>query len=187
MMLTQQQIAAIHRANLDNLFRMTSGIVEGVDKLAALNIQVGRSGLADLRNVTLQAIAVRESQEWFALHGSLIASATEKMQAWSQQVFDVVAATQAELGRYARAGWDAQVSQARTLAGDVAKDAPSGNGAATAAVDQAINATSALVETFQKSGEQSIAFTRSNFEAAAALASNATKRATGQHDRTAKR
>lgn len=186
-MLTQQQIAAIHRANLDNLFSLTDGIVGGVEKLAGLHMQAARSGLADLRNVTQQAIAVRESQEWFVLHSNIVAHATEKMQDWSHQVFDVVAATQAELARYARAGWDAQVSQARTLAGDIAKGAPSGNGAAAAALDQAINATSALVETLQKSGEQAVAFTRSNLEAAAAMTSNATKRATGQHARTAKR
>ncbi|CAE6825699.1 hypothetical protein R75483_06464 [Paraburkholderia domus] len=165
-------------------FGLTSMFVECVEKLAALNMQAARSGLADLHALAQKAISVREPQECIALQGSLAAPTAEKAQVWNQQVFDIVAATQAELVRYARAAWDAQVRQARTLAEDVVKSAPSGTGVA---LDQVIMASSALYETLQKSGEQAVAFTRSNLEAAAAMASNATKRATEQQSRTAKR
>ncbi|SEA59249.1 TIGR01841 family phasin [Paraburkholderia sartisoli] len=182
-----EQLAAARKSNVDMFFGVTRTIVEGVEKLAALNMQAARSQLADIHDAAQKAVSVSEPQQWIALKDGLAAPTAEKVQAWSQQVFDIVAVTQANLVRCAHAEWDAQLRQARALAEDVAKSALAGTGPAAAALNQAITATNALYETLQKSGEHAVEFTRSNLEAAAAMASSATQRATAQQNRATKR
>ena len=46
-MLTPEQVAATRKANLDILFGLGEKVVEGIEKLAALNMQVTRSTLGD--------------------------------------------------------------------------------------------------------------------------------------------
>ena len=46
-MLTPKQVAATQKANLDIFFGLTSRLVEGVEKLAQLNLQANRSTLAE--------------------------------------------------------------------------------------------------------------------------------------------
>ncbi|TCF96811.1 Phasin (PHA-granule associated protein), partial [Paraburkholderia steynii] len=46
-MLTQDQVTAIRKVNLDLLFGLSNEVVEGVEKLTDLNIRVSRSTLVD--------------------------------------------------------------------------------------------------------------------------------------------
>ncbi|WP_163570848.1 phasin family protein, partial [Klebsiella pneumoniae] len=46
-MLTQEQIAAAHKANLETFFGLTNKAFEGVEKLVELNLQVVKATLAE--------------------------------------------------------------------------------------------------------------------------------------------
>ncbi|TCF96828.1 Phasin (PHA-granule associated protein), partial [Paraburkholderia steynii] len=46
-MLTQDQVTAIRKVNLDLLFGLSNQVVEGVEKLTDLNIRASRSTLVD--------------------------------------------------------------------------------------------------------------------------------------------
>lgn len=173
----QEQFAALQKANVEMFFGVASRMVEGVERLAQLNMQTLRATLDDTLKQACQSLSVKEPQEWLALQDSLAAPTTDKVQAWTRQVFEIMAATQADLVRSAHAQWDASVRQARTQVQDLAKSAPAGSEAAVAALDEVIATTNALYETLQKTGEQAFEVTRSNLEVAAAAATKSARRA----------
>lgn len=153
---TEEQLATSQKTNLDTFFGLSGCMVEGVGKLAELNMQATRATLAETLDLAQKAPSVKETEQWLALQNSLAALAAEKIQAWSRQAFDIVAATQADLVRCAHAQWEAQVRQARTQVEGLAKSAPAGSEAAVAALDQAITAANALYETLEQAGRQAV-------------------------------
>jgi phasin family protein len=186
-MLTPEQVTATRKANLDILFGLGNKVVEGVEKLAELNMQVTRSTLADSFDLAQKALSVKEPQDWLALQDSLAAPTAEKMQSYNRQLFDIVLSTQAEFAKVAQTQCEAYVRQMQSVVEDVAKNAPAGSEAAVAALDSAIKAAHTLVETVQKTSQQAVEVARSNLDMAAADASGDTKRGSEPVSQAAKR
>jgi phasin family protein len=178
-MLTQEQVAESRKAALDHLFGLTQKVVDGIGQLAELNMQVIRTALTDTFDQAQKALAVREPHEWPALQNSLAAPMAEKAQAYSRQLIDIMLTTQAECARVARGQCEAYGREVQALVRDVARNAPAGSEAAVAALDSAITATSTLVATLQRSGEQAVEVTKSNLDLAAAAAAKNMKRTAG--------
>lgn len=185
--LTLEQVAATSKANLDILFGLTGRVVEGVEKLAELNRQAISSTLADTQEHALKTLSVKEPQEWLALQTSLAAPMAEKAQTYSRQLFEIVSATQAEFARFVQAQCEAYGRQVQTLVEDVAKSAPAGSEATVAAWKSAISATSTLVETLQKTGQQAVEVAQSNLDTVTAAAAKGARRAVEQASTGAKR
>jgi hypothetical protein len=57
---TQEQLAATQKANLDMLFGLTNRIVEGVEKLARLNMQAIRSALVETLDHAQKSVSAKE-------------------------------------------------------------------------------------------------------------------------------
>jgi phasin family protein len=186
-MLTPEQVAATQQANLATLFGLTSKVVEGVEKLAELNLQVIKSTLAETQENTLKALSVKEPHEWLALQATLTAPTAEKVQSYSRHLFEIVSATQAEFARIAQTEYDVYNRRVQTLVEDVAQSAPAGSEAAVAAWQSAITATNTLVETLQKTGQQAVQVAESNFDIATDVASKTARRAVEQASTGAKR
>ncbi|OUL80711.1 TIGR01841 family phasin, partial [Paraburkholderia hospita] len=98
-MMNQDQIAATRQANLDLFFGRSSKAVEGVEKLAALNIQAIRATVSDTFDLAQKSLSVKEPQDWLALQNGAAAAIAEKVQSYSRQLFDIASATQAEFAR----------------------------------------------------------------------------------------
>src|ERR1700757_3907304 len=98
-MLTQEQVAETRKANLDLLFELSNKAVDGVEKLAALNMQTLRATLTGAFDLAQKSLSVREPQDWLALQNSVAAPMRDKVQTYSRQAFDIVSATQAEFAR----------------------------------------------------------------------------------------
>jgi phasin family protein len=186
-MLTPEQVAATRKANLDILFGLGEKVVEGIEKLAALNMQVTRSTLGDTFDLAQKALSVKEPQDWLALQDSLAAPTADKMQSYNRQLFDIVWSTQAEFAKVAQTQFEAYSRQVQSVLEDVAKNAPAGSEAAMSALDSAIKAANTLVETVQKTSQQAAEAARSNFDMAAAAATKNAKRAIEPVSQAAKR
>jgi len=186
-MLSQEQAAESRKAALDNLFGLTQKIAEGIAQLTELHMRVARATLTDTLDQTLKGLSVREPHEWLALQGTLSGPTVENAQAYSRQLIEIVSATQAECARFARTQYEAYGRGVQTLMRDVARNAPAGSEAAVAALDSAITATNALVETLQRTGEQAAEVTKSNFDLAASAATKSAQRAAASHAHAVKR
>ena len=96
-MLTAEQVVAAQKANVETLFGLTNKAFEGVEKLVELNLQVAKTALAEAAENAKAALSVKDAQELLALQAGLLQPAAEKTAAYSRHLYDIAAATGAEL------------------------------------------------------------------------------------------
>uniref|UniRef100_UPI000482EEB9 phasin family protein n=1 Tax=Paraburkholderia oxyphila TaxID=614212 RepID=UPI000482EEB9 len=95
-MLTQEQVTEIRNASLERFFDLSNKTVEGIEKLAALNVQTIRATLTETFDLAQKSLSVKEPQDWLALQNSLAAPVADKMQTYGRQAIDIMLDTQAE-------------------------------------------------------------------------------------------
>jgi phasin family protein len=177
---TPEQIAASQKANLDAAYSLAAKAVEGMEKLAKLNLQTIRSTLAETQENALKAFFVKEPQEWLAVQAALAAPTAEKVQSYGRQLFEILSVTQTEFAQVAQAQCEAYNRRVQTLVEDASKSAPMGSEAAIAAWKHALGSAQTLIETLQKTGQQMVQVAESNLEAVTTTASQTARRATEQ-------
>ncbi|WP_213309059.1 TIGR01841 family phasin [Paraburkholderia sacchari] len=179
-LLTTEQIAAAQKANLESACGLTTRVIEGIEKLAELNLKTIQSTLAETRQNALKALSVNDPQAWLALQGALVASTAEKVQLYSRELFQTVSAAQGEFAQLAQAQYEAYNRRVQTLIEDVARSAPAGSEAAIAGWKSAIGATHTLIETLQRASQQTVQVAESSLDAVATAASKTARRTAGQ-------
>ncbi len=102
-MLTTEQLIAAHKANVETLFGLTNKAFEGVEKLVELNLQVAKSAIGEAADTTKAALSVKDAQELLALQAGLLQPAAEKAAAYSRHLYDIAAATNAEVTKVVEA------------------------------------------------------------------------------------
>ena len=174
-MLTAEQLIAAHKANVETLFGLTNKAFEGVEKLVELNLQVAKASLAEASEHTIATLSVKDAQELLALQASLLQPAAEKAAAYSRHVYDIAAATNAEVNKVA----ETQVAEAQkkflAVVDNAAKNAPAGSETAVAVFKSAVAAGNNALESVQKAVKQATEVAEANFNAVANTAVNAAK------------
>ena len=164
-MLTADQIMAAQKANVETLFGLTSKAFEGVEKLVELNLQVARTALEEASNATTAALSVKDAQELLSLQASLLQPSAEKAAAYSRHVYEIAAATNAEVAKVA----ESQMAEAqKAFASNVdaaLKNAPAGSENAVALVKSAMAAANNAYESVSKAAKQAADVAEANFTA----------------------
>ena len=183
-MLTAEQIVAAQKANLQTLFGLSAKAFEGVEKLVELNLQVAKTALEEASETTVAALSVKDAQELLSLQASMLQPSAEKAAAYGRHVYDIAAATNAEVAKTA----EVQLAEAQRkflgLVDSAAKNAPAGTENAVALVRSAVAAANNAFESVQKAAKQATDVAEANFNAVASTAVNASK-ATGKAKRAA--
>jgi phasin family protein len=184
-MLTAEQIIAAQKSNFETLFEVTGKAFEGVEKLIELNLQVAKASLGEASETAKSALAAKDAQELLALQAGLLQPAAEKAAAYSRHVYDIAAATTAEVSRIAEAQFaNAQTNFVEVVEGAV-KNAPAGTESAAALMKSAISAASNAMETVQKAAKQASEVAEANFQAITSSAVKATQSTTSKARRAA--
>jgi phasin family protein len=176
-MLTAEQVVAAHKANVETLFGLTNKAFEGVEKLVELNLQVAKAALGEAADNTRAALSVKDAQELLALQANLLQPAAEKAASYSRHLYDIAAATQAEVAKVAEAQFaEAQKNFASTV--DAAmKNAPAGSENAVALVKSAMTAANNAFESVSKAAKQAADVAEANFTAVTNTAMKASQAA----------
>ena len=177
-MLTAEQIIAAHKSNIEVLFGLTNKAFEGVEKLVELNLQVAKTAIGEAAETTKAALSVKDAQELLALQAGLLQPAAEKAAAYTRHVYDIAAATNAEVTKVAEA--TSSEAQAKFLAvvDSAVKNAPAGSENAVALVKSAVAAANNAFEGVQKAVKQATDVAEANFQALSTQAAKATQAAT---------
>ena len=164
-MLTAEQLIAAQKANLETLFGLTNKAFEGVEKLVELNLQVAKTALGEAAETTKAALSVKDAQELVALQASLLQPAAEKAAAYTRHVYDIAAATNAEVVRVA----EEQVTDAQqkfmSAVDTAVKNAPAGSENAVTLVKSALAAANNAYESVHKAAKQAADVAEANFQA----------------------
>ena len=173
-MMTAEQFVAAHKANLDTLFGLTNKAFEGVEKLVELNLQVAKAAMGEAAETTKAALSVKDAQELMALQAGLLQPAAEKAAAYSRHLYDIAAATSAEVGKVAEeTAADAQ-KKFMAVVDTAVKNAPAGSENAVALVKSAVAAANNAYESVQKAAKQAADVAEANFQAVTTSAVKAT-------------
>ncbi|WP_409970194.1 phasin family protein [Piscinibacter sp.] len=167
-MLTVEQIVAAQKNLVGAAFVATAKSFEGVEKLAALNLQTGKAALAEAADVAQALVSVKDAQGLVALQRAAAQPDVEKLLAYGRKVADIVAATQSEIGQLAEeSGAQARSAFAATFDQAIA-NAPAGSENAVAFVKSAVAAANGAYETLQKAVKQAAEVAEANADAVTA-------------------
>jgi phasin family protein len=177
-MMTAEQVLSAHKANVETLFGLTNKAFEGVEKLVELNLQVAKAAMTEVADTTRAALSVKDAQELLALQASMLQPAAEKAAAYSRHLYDIAAATNAEVTKVA----ESQIAEAQkkfSAGVDTAlKNAPAGSENAVALVKSAMAAANNAYESVSKATKQAADVAEANFQAVTATAVKASQAAT---------
>ncbi len=182
-MLTPEQLLAVHKANVETLFGLTHKAFEGVEKLVELNMQVAKTALAESADTTKAALSVKDAQELLALQAGLLQPSAEKAAAYSRHVYDIAAATNAEVTKVAEEQMADAQKKFMALVDTMVKNAPAGTENAVALVKSAVAAANNAYESVHKAAKQAAEVAEANFQAVTNTAVKATQ-TTGRAKRT---
>lgn len=175
--LTAEQVIAANKANVETLFGLTNKAFEGVEKLVELNLQVAKAALSEAADTTKAALSVKDAQELFALQAGLLQPAAEKAAAYSRHLYDIAAATNAEVSKVAEeTAADAQ-KKFIAVVDTAVKNAPAGTENAVALVKSAVAAANNAYESVHKAAKQAAEVAEANFQAVTSTAVKATQAA----------
>jgi phasin family protein len=176
-MLTAEQLVAAHKANVETLFGLTEKAFEGVEKLVELNMQVAKAALGEVAQTTQAALNAKDAQELLALQAGLLQPVAEKAAAYSRHVYDIAAATNADISKAAE--YQASEAQKKFLAvvDNAVKNAPAGTENAVALVKSAVAAANNAYESVHKAAKQAAEVAEANFQAVTTSAVKATQTA----------
>ena len=174
-MLTADQMLASQKATIETLFGLTGKAFEGVEKLVELNLQVARAAIGEAAENTKAVLSAKDAQEFLALQASLLQPAAEKAAAYSRHLYDIAAATGAEVTKVAEATASDAQSKFMSAVDSVVKSAPAGSENAVALVKSAVAAANNAFEGVQKAVKQATETAEANFQAISATATKATK------------
>lgn len=178
MTINTEQLAAANKANLDTLVELTQKAFASIEKLVELNMQAARDSLEQTAEQAKAVLTVKGPQELGALQQDFLKPAQEKALAYGRQVYDIAAATQAEVAKVAEAQLAAAKTQLTTLVEEATKNAPQGSEAAVAMVKTAMGNASTAFENVQKAAQQAANLAETNLKTLGETAEKATKAAT---------
>jgi phasin family protein len=176
-MLTAEQLVAAHKANVETLFGLTGKAFEGIEKLVELNLQVAKTALGEVAENTKAVLSVKDAQELLALQAGLLQPAAEKAAAYGRYVYDIAAATNADISKVAEAQATEAQKKFMALVDTNLKNAPAGTENAVALVKSAVAAANNAYESVHKAAKQAADVAEANFQAMTTTAVKATQAA----------
>ena len=176
-MLTAEQIAAAHKANLETLFGLTNKAFESVEKLIDLNVNAAKAALTDAAQTTQAAMNVKDAQELLALQASLFQPLAEKTAAYSRHLYDITSGAAAEFTKVLESQAVEAQQKVTAVVDNMSKNAPAGSEAGVAMMKNAVSAANSAFESVQKAVKQASDVAEANFNAMTNTAINATKTA----------
>ena len=179
-MLTAEQVFSAHKSNLDVLFGLSSKAFEGVEKFVELNLQTARAALTETAEATRAALSVKDAQELLALQAGLLQPVAEKAAAYSRHVYEIVAATNAEVTKVAEATTSEAQAKFLAVVDTAVKNAPAGSENVVALVKSAVAAATNAYDGVQKATKQATDVAEANFQALSSTAVRATQAPKGK-------
>jgi phasin family protein len=179
-MLTNEQVLAAHKSNVETLLGLTASSIDAVEKLVALNLETARAALGEIEAGSKTVLTAKDPQSAFALPSDVLQPAAEKTAAYGRKVYDIAAALQAEFGKVVEATTSDAQKKFTALVDNAVKNAPAGSENAVTLMKAAVAAANDAYESAQKVARQAAGAAEANFSTLTAVATkpaSKTKRA----------
>ncbi len=172
-----EQLVAFNKANLEVAARFAGVALQGAERIFDLQIKAAKAAFADSVEGAKALAAVKDLQQLAALKDNLAQPSIEKATAYAREVYDVTAATQAEISKLVEEQIAEFNKQLIATLDKMVKTAPAGSEVGIAALKSAIAAVNSTYDNLSKVAKQFAEVSQSNFEAVAKQAVAGTKKA----------
>ena len=125
MMPTEQLIAA-QKSQLETIFSLSNKAIEGLEQVLALNIGTLKAAMQDASDATLAVLSTKDLQELSLLQPKLAQTVIEKLQAYSQHVYEIASGTHAEFVTAIEANAAIMRKKSQSMVDSAARNAPAG-------------------------------------------------------------
>lgn len=174
---TPEQLIALNKANLEVAMRFAGVALTGAERMLDLQLKAAKTAFADSIESAKALASVKDLQQFAALKDNLAQPSIEKATAYAKSVYDVAAATQAEIGKLVEQQVADYNKQVVTVLDKLVKTAPAGSEVGIAALKSGIAAANSAYDNMSKVAKQFTDATQSNFDAVAKQAVNGVKKA----------
>lgn len=161
-----EQIISFNRDALEATMKMAKLSMENAEKLVRLQLETLREMLeGNLKNA--QDVAdIKDPQQFATQRAKVLEESVEQMVTYSRKVYDLAAATQAELGKLMQTRFETFNRDIGQMVNNAATSAPAGSEPAMAAIKQTLAATHAMVDTLTRTAKQFAEVAAANFKSA---------------------
>lgn len=174
------EIAALNKTSLDAALDVALVLGAGLDKVARLQLEAGRSLLREAAEAGRSFAWGGSLAELAPKPGLVAAASIDKAVGYSRNLYDIAAGTSVQLLElFSTASADLRKRWLSVAEGMSESIAMGRNGPTSAAFKSAASATDAIVEGLTKTARQSIELAESTLKAAASAASGGHKGAGG--------
>ena len=169
-MLTAEQVLSAQKSNVEILFGLSAKTFEGVEKLVELNLLTAKAAMGEVAEAARAALSVKDAQELLALQAGLMQPVAEKAAAYSRHVYEIAAATNAEVTKVAEATASDAQAKFLSVVDTAVKNAPAGSENVVALVKSAVAAATNAYDGVQKAAKQATDVAEANFQALSSTA-----------------
>ncbi|WP_293999181.1 TIGR01841 family phasin [Sphaerotilus sp.] len=163
-MINADQLSASAQAQLDTAVTLSQKAFGGVEKLVELNLQTARAALDESAANAKALLSVKDAQGFAALQSGVLQPAAEKATAYSRQVYEILAATQADIGKLFEGQIAASQQSVQGFVESALKNTPAGSESAVAFMKQAMSASTTALESAQKAAKQAVSAAEANIQ-----------------------
>jgi phasin family protein len=168
---SSDDLTQFYKSNVLTFFSLANEAFEGAQKLAGLNLQAGRTVLAESVERLRELKPDTMGSAWLASPLRLVQSAAGKTLSYQQHVHEIAIATQSASAKIIDAQYDQFSRDVLARVDSWAKHAPAGSEATVVAVKSAFSTASDAAETVRKSVHSVVETAQANVSAMAAAAS----------------
>ncbi|MCC6494282.1 MAG: phasin family protein [Pirellulales bacterium] len=172
-----EQFSELNKANYQQAMRLATLGLENAEKLAKLSVEHARVAIEDGMKTAEAATTVKDFHDLMALRAKIAEAGVQKAVAYSRDVYEVAAKSQAEFASLVEATL-AQYNQGMALwVEKAAQGAPAGSDVAVTALKSTVAATSAAIDQITKATKQVVNFADAGLRAASKTAEQAATQA----------
>lgn len=154
MLLTQEQMAAANKANLETLSQLSRKAFDGVEKIMELNVQVAKTLLQENAEHLHTATQAKDLKEYFTQQAHFIQPMTEKAIAYGRHFYTIANATQTHFNEVSQEALKNRTTQMQELMTEMTSSKMGSSDAMVNLMKQAVANANTAVEVSQKAVKQ---------------------------------
>lgn len=167
MVATPEQFIQLQKSALEAFHSATITSIEGLEKLAALNVQAAKASIEESTEALRSMSDVKDAKALADLASGTVQPATDKVTAYYKHVYEIANETGNELARLFEKQFAESNRQVYAAIDSLAKNAPAGSEGMVTLVKQAVSAANSAFDQVSKATKQAVELAEANISAAA--------------------
>jgi len=172
---TPEQLMQIHRDALHMMQTAAIASINGLERLAALNMQAARSSLEESSEMAKSLLAAKDVKSLSELSSTAMQPAAEKYASYAKHCYEIMNETSSELTKLVEKQMADGNKQLFAALDTMARNAPAGSEGVVTLVKSAVSAANTAFDQVSRATKQVVEMAEANM----ATATKATGRANG--------